>query len=269
MADDVLKMETVPEDEKKREPVIEEVPEPEVAWVPVTSLGKKVKEGAVTDIDEIFRNGWNILEARIVDTLLPTLEEDLLLIGQSKGKFGGGKRRIFKQTQKKTREGNKIQFMTCAIIGNKEGYVGIGLGKSKETVPARDKAKRNARLHVIRVRRGCGSWECHCKQPHSIPFEVSGRCGSTRITLIPAPKGKGLCVEKECAKVLALAGVRDIWCKTKGQTRTKLNMILALFDALQKLNRIKTKAGDRERFGIVDGSAKSAAGSHDASYEAS
>jgi len=243
---------------KEVEKVIEAVPERAIVWRPVTTLGKKVKEGMITDIAEIFRNGDNILEAKIVDMLLPTLEEDLLLIGQAKGKFGGGKRRIFRQTQKKTREGNKIQFMTCAIVGNKDGYVGVGLGKSKETVPARDKAKRNARLQLTRMRRGCGSWECNCKQPHSIPFETRGRCGSARITLIPAPKGKGLCVEKECAKVLALAGVKDIWCITKGQTRTKLNLIQALFDALQKLNLVKTKPGDKERYGIVEGSTKNA-----------
>ena len=86
---------------KEVEKVIEAVPERAIVWRPVTTLGKKVKEGMITDIAEIFRNGDNILEAKIVDMLLPTLEEDLLLIGQAKGKFGGGKRRIFRQTQKR------------------------------------------------------------------------------------------------------------------------------------------------------------------------
>ena len=63
-------------------------------------------------------------------------------------------------------------------------------------------------------------------EPNTIPFMVRSRCGSVRLKLMPAPKGKGLCVEKECAKVLALAGIKDVWSKTKGQTGTKLNLIL-------------------------------------------
>ncbi len=236
--------------------VVERVEQPQAVWNPVTNLGKRVKAGEVADIEDIFNTGELILEAPIVDALLPGVVEDLLLIGQAKGKFGGGQRRIFRQTQKKTREGNKIQFMTCALVGNKNGYVGIGTGKSKETVPARDKSKRTARLNLVRVRRGCGSWQCNCRQPHSIPFKITGRCGSSRITLIPAPKGKGLCVEKECAKVLSLAGVKDVWCKTKGQTKTKLNLLSALIDALKKLSRVKVKPEDIERLGIIEGKMK-------------
>jgi small subunit ribosomal protein S5 len=235
---------------------MDNVPEPEVVWKPVTELGRKVKEGTVTDIEEVFSLGENILEAEIVNTLLPSLEEDLLLIGQAKGKFGGGQRRIFRQTQKKTREGNKIQFMTCALVGNKNGYVGIATGKSKETVPARDKSKRKARLNLIRIRRGCGSWECNCREPHSIPFAIEGNCGSSRIKLMPAPKGKGLCVEKECAKILEMAGIKDIWSKTSGQTKTKLNLISALIDALKKLNQVKIKPDQIQQLGIIDGKMK-------------
>ena len=68
----------------------------------------------------------------------------------------------------------------------------------------------------------------------SIPFAVTGKCGSTEITLLPAPKGKGLVIEKECAKILELAGIKDIWSRTRGQTKTKLNLIHALIDALKK-----------------------------------
>ncbi len=233
----------------------------EESWKPVTLLGKKVKSGEVTDIEDIFNNNERILEKEIVDLLLPDLEEDLLLIGQAKGKFGGGQRRIFRQTQKKTMEGNKIKFLTCAVVGNKNGYVGISIGKSKETVPARDKSKNKARLNLIRVRRGCGSWQCNCGLPHSIPFEVTGKCGSSEITLMPAPKGKGLCIEKECAKILSLAGIKDIWCKTSGQTKTKLNLISALADALKKLSEMKVRPESILKLGIVEGKLK---GSEDA-----
>lgn len=224
-------------------------------WKPVTELGRLVKEGKITDIEEIFALNVPIQEAEIVDLLLPDLEEDLLLIGQAKGKFGGGQRRIFRQTQKKTMEGNKIKFMTCAVVGNRNGYVGVGTGKSKETVPARDKAKKKARLNLMKIRRGCGSWETDSREENSIPFAVEGRCGSVRLKLMPAPRGKGLCIEKECAKILTLAGVKDIWSMAKGQTKTKLNMIGALMDALKKLSEMKIKPQDISKLGIVEGKA--------------
>lgn len=235
---------------------IEEVPQMQKEWHPKTSVGQLVKEGKISDIEQLFEQGHKVLESGIIDALLPGMEEDLLLIGQAKGKFGGGQRRIFRQTQKKTKEGNKIHFTTYALIGNRDGYVGVGKGKSKETVPSRDKAKHNARLEIIRIRRGCGSWQCGCKEPHSIPFAVEGRCGSSRIRLMPAPKGKGLCVEKECAKILAFAGVKDIWSKTFGQTKTKVNLIAACLDALRKLSQVKCQPEHIMQLGIAEGRLK-------------
>lgn len=246
---------------RKDDVPIEAVPEMRKEWNPTTDVGKLVKAGKIADIEQLFMQGHKILEAGIVDMLLPGVEEDLLLIGQAKGKFGGGQRRIFRQTQKKTKEGNKIHFTTYALIGNRNGYVGVGKGKSKETVPSRDKAKRNARLEMIRIRRGCGSWQCGCKEPHSIPFAVEGRCGSSRIKLMPAPKGKGLCVEKECAKILAFAGVKDVWSKTFGQTKTKINLISALLDALRKLSQVKHQSESIAALGIVEGKLASAGAS--------
>jgi len=225
------------------------------AWNPKTELGKAVKSGEITDVENILDSGKKIMEAEIVDILVPGMESDLLMIGQSKGKFGGGQRRVFKQTQKKTKEGNKPKFGTYAVVGNKDGIIGIGYGKSKETVPAREKAMRNARLHIIKIRRGCGSWQCGCKQPHSIPFTVYGKCGSVEIWLMPAPKGKGLIVEKECQKMLALAGIRDVWSKTKGKTVSKINLVNACFAAMQELMKTKIKPQHIEQLGIVEGRA--------------
>ena len=54
------------------------------SWTPVTRLGKLVKAGKITNIDEILDKGETILEAEIVDALLPTLRSDLLSVGQSK-----------------------------------------------------------------------------------------------------------------------------------------------------------------------------------------
>ena len=246
------KIESALEDAKETK--VEEVEKVDKeAWKPRTSIGKKVKSGEINDIDYILDNGLKILEAELVDVLLPGLETELLLIGQSKGKFGGGQRRVFKQTQKKTSEGNKPHFATCAVVGNKNGYVGIGFGKSKETVPAREKAIRNAKLNIIKIRRGNGSWEDPTKTPNSIPFKVSGRCSSVRITLMPAPKGTGLRVEKECQKILGLAGIKDIWSETFGQTNTKINLVSACFDALKKLNAIKVNETVIKNTGMIEG----------------
>lgn len=209
-------------------------------WNPKTELGKKVKNGEITNISALLSKGVKIQEPEILDVLIPDLQIELLLIGQSKGKFGGGQRRVFRQTQKKTKEGNKPKFSTMAVVGNKNGIVGVGFGKSKETVPAKEKAIRNAKLNIITIKRGSGSWESSTTEPHSIPFAVEGKCGSVKIKLMPAPKGKGLVCEKEVAKILAFAGITDIWSKTKGQTKNKINLVNAVMSALRKLHTTKT-----------------------------
>jgi small subunit ribosomal protein S5 len=223
------------------------------AWKPKTSLGLKVKDGEITDIDYILDNGYRILEPEIVDVLLKKSETDLLLIGQSKGKFGGGQRRVFRQTQKKTMEGNKPKFATLAVIGNHDGYFGVGFGKAKETVPAREKAFRKSKLNIRKISRGCGSWECNCGNPHSIPFKIHGKCGSVELTLMPAPIGTGLCVEKECAKILALAGIKDVWSRTKGKTKTKLNLIKACIEALDSLIKTRLTSAQKKEMCVVEG----------------
>lgn len=205
-------------------------------WKPKTKLGKEVKEKKIKSIKEIFDKNLRILEPQVVDLLMPGLESDLIRIGQAKGKFGGGKRRPWRQTQKKTAEGNVPSFACMAVVGNKDGYVGIGYGKAKETVPAKQKAISKAKLNIMHIKRGCGSFECICGEPHSIPFATEGKSGGVKIKLIPAPKGTGLVIDDECKKILKLAGIKDIYSKTFGQTRTKFNLAKACINALEKLN---------------------------------
>ena len=257
-------MQKKPEIEEKQ--IIEPINEEEVVvvkisedverWQPRTEIGRLVKSKSLTDINQIIDSGRPILEAEIVDMLLPGMESDLLMIGQSKGKFGGGSRRVFRQTQKKTKEGNKPKFATYAVIGNRDGFVGLGFGKAKETVPAREKAVRKAKLNIVRISRGCGSWACNCRTPHSIPFTVKGKCSSVTVELRPAPKGTGLKAEKEIAKILALAGIKDIWSKARGQTRNKLNVVKAVEDALHKLNSTKHQERHKESLAINAGTVK-------------
>lgn len=244
------------------EPIVEDIIETVVIsdeverWQPKTELGKRVKSREITDIDTVLKSGKPILEPEIVDMLLPNTESDLLMIGQSKGKFGGGSRRVFRQTQKKTKEGNKPKFSTYAVIGNNDGYLGVGFGKAKETVPAREKALRKAKLNLMRVSRGCGSWQCGCKTPHSVPFTVTGKCSSVTVELKPAPKGTGLKAEKEVAKVLKLAGIQDVWTKVRGQSRNKINVIEALQKAILKLNTTKVQDRHIEGLAITHGTSK-------------
>ncbi|MCX6741613.1 MAG: 30S ribosomal protein S5 [Candidatus Pacearchaeota archaeon] len=208
------------------------------SWSPRTQLGKQILKNEIKDIDQIFDSNFKILEPEIVDSLLPGLEMELINIGQSKGKFGGGKRRVWRQTQKKTAEGNVPTFACMVIVGDKNGHIGMGYGRAKETLPAKQKAIRQAKLNLIKIRRGCGSFECTCGEQHSIPFKVEGKVGSVRVLLMPAPRGTGLVADKECQKVLKLAGIKDIYTRSFGQTRTKINMIKAYIEALKKLNEV-------------------------------
>jgi small subunit ribosomal protein S5 len=205
------------------------------SWVPKTKLGQEVKSKKIKNIDEILDSNQKILEEQIVDSLL-NLKTDLLSIGQSKGKFGGGKRRAWKQTQRKKKEGNAPTFSTLAVVGDENGHVGIGLGRAKETLPAKDKAIRKAKLGVMKIGRGCASFDCACEEKHSIPFKVEGKTGSVKIVLIPAPQGTGLVVASELKKVLKLAGIRDVYSKTFGSVRTTTNLVAACIDALRKTN---------------------------------
>ena len=225
----------------------------EKEWTPKTELGRLVKEGKIKSIDEILDRGLRIQEPEIVDYLVPNLKVEMVLIGQGRGKFGSGQRRVFRVTKKVTREGRVPRFSAMAIVGNEDGYVGIGFAHGKETLIAKQKAIRKAKLNLIKIARGCGSWECKCGEPHSIPFEVRGKEGSVEVRLIPAPKGTGLVAEPESQKLLKLAGIKDIYFWSRGQTRQKFNTIYAVFQALKQLTKTKYKK-DFEKFaGIVEG----------------
>ena len=212
-------------EEKKRwgkERKVEEAKANLEAWIPKTKLGKEVKNKKIKNIDEIFDNNRKILEAEIVDILLP-IKSDLIAIGQAKGKFGGGKRRAWRQTQRVTQEGGVMTFSAMAVVGDENGHIGIGVGK--------------AGVNIMKIKRGCSAFDCSCEDPHSIPFVIEGKAGSVRIKLMPAPQGTGLVVARELKKVLKLAGIKDVYSKTEGNIRTTFNLIKAGMDALKKTNR--------------------------------
>ena len=200
-------------------------------WKPKTKLGKLVKDKKITNVDEALKH--KILEPEVIDLLLD-LKSEVLNIGQAKGKFGGGKRRAWRQTQKKTSEGNVPTFSCLCVVGNEKGHVGLGYGRAKETLPARAKALRKAKLELVKIKRGCGSFDCVCGEEHTVPFIVEGKCGSCRVKLMPAPQGTGLVIGDECKKILKLAGIKDVYSVSTGQIRTTLNLGRACMEALKK-----------------------------------
>jgi len=230
---------------EKAEEIVEEkakivIPED---WKPKTILGKKVLAGEVTDIAEVFAKGIKIAEPPIVDILIPNLEREIILIGGSTGKGGGIRRTPFKRTSRMHKSGRRYSISTMSIVGNKNGYVGMGLasgppGKHQEVI---GKSTNKAKINIIPIKRGCGSWECSCGTNHSIPFTVKGKSGSVIVELLPAPKGIGLCVSDEVKKLMKLAGISDIWCKTRGNTHMRINLIKAVFVFTPPISNPKIK----------------------------
>jgi len=212
-------------------------------WKPKTELGRKVFVGEIKDIKEILLAGQKILEPEIVDYLLPNLKVELIYIGGRSGKGGGIQRVPIKVTAKMHHSGRRYSRAAFAVVGNEDGIVGIGRGKAKEGRLAIEKAIRNAKKNLIVVKRGCGSWECRCGGEHSIPYKVEGKCGSVRVILMPAPKGVGIVAPDEAKKIFRLAGIKDVWTKSFGDTRTRENYITAIYRALKKLHAYRKPGG--------------------------
>lgn len=213
------------------------------SWEPKTELGREVKDGKIKNIDQILDANKKIMEPEIVDSLI-SLKTELISIGQSKGKFGGGKRRAWKQTQKKVEEGSILKFSAMAVVGDEQGHIGLGEGSATETLPARDKAIRKAKLNLFKVKRGCAAFDCDCPEDHTVPFEVSGKFGSVSIGLMPAPQGTRLTIADELKKIVGLAGISDIYSRTFGKTETTINLAKACVDALKKTT---LNANEREQ----------------------
>ncbi len=208
-------------------------------WNPKTELGIKVAKGELTNLEDILERGFVILEPEIVDALVPDILNEVIYIGGSPGKGGGIRRTATRRTARMHKSGRRYKLTAMVVAGDGKGIVGLGVASSKEHRTAIEKALLAAKLNVIRVRKGCGSWECSCGGSHSIPFRVIGKVGSVTVTLMPAPKGVGLVASNEAKKILNLAGVKDVWVKTEGQTQTRLNLITAIFAALKNMSRTK------------------------------
>jgi small subunit ribosomal protein S5 len=148
------------------------------------------------------------------------------------------------------KSGRKVNFRVIVAVGNKDGYVGLGQGKAKEVGPAIRKAVDNAKYNIIKVRRGCGDWGCVCGREHTVPFKVQGKTSSVTVTLMPAPAGVGLVIGDVGKTILKLAGIRDVWSQSFGQTQTTVNFANAVFDALKELSKVKATEKDLKKMGV-------------------
>ena len=212
-------------------------------WQPKTSLGHAVKEGKITEISQILRQGKPIKEPEIVDTLLPNLEEEILGVSL---------------VQRMHKSGRRVKYQAVGVVGNRDGVVGVGWSSTREIGPSIRKTVTAAKLNVIEVARGCGSWECACGRPHSLPYEVAGRSGSVEVRIKPAPRGLGLAAAKVPKVILRMAGIKDAWTRSKGKTRTTLNFALATYDALKQTTRVALREPHKEH--VLIGRAGEASG---------
>ena len=207
-------------------------------WIPKTRLGRLVAEGKITTMSEALRTRLPLREPEIVDILLPDMVDEVLDVNM---------------VQRMTDSGRRVRFAITVVVGNYDGFVGLGRLKGKEVGPAIRAAIDVAKLNVIEVKRGCGSWQCGCLTPHSLPFEVIGHSGSVVVSLKPAPRGTGLAVGDIAKSVLRMAGVKDAWGFTKGHTKTTINNSIATFEALRKTSQLRVTEEQKSRLQIVSG----------------
>jgi len=214
-------------------------------WEPKTRLGRMVKEGEIKTMSEALKTRLPLREPEIVDILLPDLKDEIIDVNM---------------VQRMTDSGRRVKFVITAVVGNENGYVGLGQAKGKEVGASIRKAIENAKLNIIEIRRGCGSWECRCGKPHTIPFAVSGKSGSVEVFFKPAPQGLGLACGDVAKKILSKAGIKDIWAFARGTTRTKVNYAKAVYNALKRNAEMRILEEKGKTLNIVSGIVEEEAG---------
>lgn len=125
---------------------------------------------------------------------------------------------------KKTAGGNQMRFSALAVVGDKKGRVGLGLGKAPDVVAAINKATSYARKHLIMVPlRGT-----------TIPFPQTIKYGAARVLVKPAPQGSGIIAGGPMRVVFEVAGIRDVVGKILG-TKNKISNVYATIEALKNI----------------------------------
>ncbi len=127
--------------------------------------------------------------------------------------------------------GRRFSFSVALVAGDKKGSVGLGLGKAGDTSLAINKAIRNAKKNMVRLK---------LTKTMSIPHEISAKFSSSYVMLIPN-KGRGLVVGTVVRDIAKLAGMKDITGKVLSSSKNKLNNAKAVMLALSQISSKYTK----------------------------
>lgn len=128
------------------------------------------------------------------------------------------------RVSKKTKGGNKVGFAALAVVGDKKGKVGVGLGKAPDVSSAIRKGVSMAKKHLVTVPIKNGT----------IPFRIEVKVGAARLILKPAPVGSGVIAGGAVRSVVSAAGIENISSKILGTTN-KLSNVYATLEALRQL----------------------------------
>jgi small subunit ribosomal protein S5 len=129
------------------------------------------------------------------------------------------------RSAKVVRGGRRFGFEALVAVGDRKGNVGLGYGKANEVPLAVEKGIAEARKSMFPVKLVDG---------RTIPHRVIGRCGASKVVMVPASEGTGVIAGKKLRPLLELAGINDVLTKAYGSTAPK-NLLKAGVDALQKL----------------------------------
>jgi small subunit ribosomal protein S2e len=177
-----------------------------------------VKDGKIKSLEEIYLFSLPIKEYQIVDIFLgPKLKDEVMKI---------------MPVQKQSAAGQRTRFKAFVAVGDYNGHVGLGVKCASEVATAIRGAIILAKMSVVPIRRGY--WGKNVGAPHTVCNKVTGKCGSVRVRLIPAPRGTGLVAAPVPKKLLGMAGVEDCYTSSRGHTRTLGNFVKAVFFALSK-----------------------------------